>query len=224
MGCHFLLHQKSILSLKIDSEISLTQNSLRHLLLFLRNLLLSIRIPSEISLFTSEIYFLSEFPQNLLISSEFSQQSLFLPQKSASLPHSSLMNLPLFLINLQFSFRNLFSLRKFLYSVRISSEIFFFSEISFRNIPQKYLSFRQKSPSFSKVSLRNLAIRNLQLSLKNPSEMSFWGQVSSSYYKNFLRNHLLFCKKSSFCQVLLGNFLLSIRNPCLLVRNRLFPT
>ena len=135
------------------------------------------------------------------------------PHESASFPHKS----PFFL-------QKSFSLRKFLYSVRISSEIFFFSEISFRNIPQKYLSFRQKSPSFSKVSLRNLAVRNLQLSLKNPSEMSFWGQVSSSYYKNFLRNHLLFCKKSSFCQVLLGNFLLSIRNPCLLVRNRLFPT
>ena len=114
VGCHFPLHQKSILSLKIDSELSLTQNSLRHLLLFLRNLL-SIRIPSEILLFTSEISFLSEFPQNFLISSEFSQQSLFLPQKSASFPHNSLRNLPVFLINLHFSFRNLLSLRKFLY-------------------------------------------------------------------------------------------------------------
>ena len=126
VDCHFLLYQKSILSLKIDSELSLTQNSLRHLLLFLRNLLLSIRIPSEISLFTSEISFLSEFAQNFLISSEFSQQSLFLPQKSASFPHNSLRNLPLVLINLHFSFRNLLSLRKFLYSVKISSEIFFF--------------------------------------------------------------------------------------------------
>ena len=155
MGCHFLLHQKSILSLKIDSEISLTQNSLRHLLLFLRNLLLSIRIPSEISLFTSEIYFLSEFPQNLLISSEFSQQSLFLPQKSASLPHSSLMNLPLFLINLHFSFRNLFPSENFCILLEF---------------PQKFSSFL-KYPS--EISLRNIFLsdRNLLLFPRFPSEI-----------------------------------------------------
>ena len=98
--------------------------------------------------------------KNLLISSEFSQQSLFLPQKSASLPHNSLMNLPLFPINLHFSLRILLSLRKFLYSVRISIEIFFFSEISFLKYP-------------SEISLRNILLsdRNLLLFPRFPSEI-----------------------------------------------------